>query len=172
MDLAYTCAGLVSTDLRCIVYSLNKLTHQIRSRFFLWLKMGILGFLVFGCQRPSSSEKILDQFLQAVEKNDMVHVWKGLDNSSQKAWTVLAHRMGYQNGKQLFVSGNVWKLSRLRRDPANPPKRETKKTLLFFRDELEQPVRVVLIRENASWRVVLPAPSQFQSSPPTTQPFR
>lgn len=163
---------LLRLILRCIVYCLCRFRHQIKSLFCLWVGHLFVFALFLGCQVPSSPEQTLEQFLQAVEKNDMTQVWVWLDSSSQKSWSRLAHRVGYQDGKQLFLSGDIWKMSRLRRDPKLVSQNKGNQTVFFFRDELEQPVRVVLIRENASWRVVLLAPPLTSSFFPTTQPSR
>ncbi|TNE43860.1 MAG: hypothetical protein EP343_32335 [Deltaproteobacteria bacterium] len=115
--------------------------------------------LLTGCRSSSAPERLFAQFQQAVEAENKTKVWSMLSKASQRSWDQYASQTSHKNGKQLFLSGEIWKPMRLRRDPKRRPKIAKEQAVLFFRNELEQPVRVAMVREAQGWRVALTAPT-------------
>lgn len=122
------------------------------------LVLVVSSILVTGCRSTSEPERLFAQFQRAVEAENKTKVWSLLSKTSHRTWDQYATQTSYKTGKQLFLSGEVWKPMRLRRDPKRRPKIAKEQAVLYFRNELEQPVRVALIREAQGWRVALPAP--------------
>ncbi len=125
-----------------------------------------------GCRAPSAPERALTQFRDAVAKGDGATAWKLLATSSQRTWNVLARQFKHKSGKKMFLSGDVWRPSRLRRDPKHRSKIAKNRAVLFFRNELEQPVRVELIRESKGWRIRLPVSLSQKVHQTTTHPSK
>ncbi len=143
---------------RCsVLFRWKSTTLTFRFTGFVFLLSCIL---LTGCRSLSAPERLFAQFQQAVEAENKTKVWSMLSKASQRSWNqYAASQTSHKNGKQLFLSGELWKPMRLRRDPKRRPKIAKEQAVLFFRNELEQPVRVAMVREAQGWRVALTVPT-------------
>lgn len=139
--------------LRCAV-----LVRYVCKTFVYFLINVCFLTLLIGCRSPSAPERALSQFREAVAKGRGADAWKLLSSSSRRTWNVLAQQFKHKSGKKLFLAGDIWRPTRLRRDPKHRLQISKNRAVLFFRNELEQPVRIELVRESEVWRIVLPVP--------------
>ena len=116
----------------------------------------LLSFLLLtGCQLTSEPEKAYKRFQKAVSQNKPKLAWMFLSTQTQKHFNSFANKHKLQTGLDFFGSLLVTADLRLRPSPTRRHKVGKEKATLFYRDELEQPVKIRCVKENKKWKLVL-----------------
>lgn len=93
--------------------------------------------------------------IEAVKNQHLDQVWKSLSAESQKRLDQKASLMGKKDGVSFFKKATLFPSVRLHLSIKKQPQQKGNRTLLFYRDELDQPVEIVMRKEDGSWKYVL-----------------
>lgn len=137
-----------------------------RVALFLWL----VGLTSVGCRGNTAPERVVTQWLEALEQGDKKLAWALLSQESQRIWQKQASAVGLSSGQALFLKGRMGMRRQLRLDKGRLPVIKGDKATLYYKDALDRPVVLSLRREKQKWLIHLEG--HFLRAPTPSTPAR